>query len=194
MQVNITYGIRARSFGIAALALLVLMSPAMAQKKQKTQGPSKMPTPAELSAMSKGTKRPPTGASFYLAPIPELRNQYSMLLTDADNRAVAGTFMQSQIVIFQALVIAAKEFAQTNEGVGTIAKPVTTRFQEKDEPSFAIDVQKTATHSRFFVSMSCVAGTIILDAGAVKRGSKEQDDALFLKILPRVEAVLGGSQ
>ncbi len=193
MRLNMTHGKRRTS--ILALGVLVLLGPAgaMAQRKQKPQEPSKVPTPAELAARSKVAKRPPMGASFYLAPIPESRTQYSMLLTDADNRAVAGTFMHSQVVIFQALVIAAKEFAETNEGVGTSAKPVTTRFQEKDEPSFAIDVQKTATHSRFFVFMSCVAGTISLDAGAVKRGSKEQTDALFLKILPRVEAVLAGS-
>jgi hypothetical protein len=190
-----TQEMRPRSIRILVIAfMLVAPADSIAQTKQKPKQQSKTPTAAELTAMSKGAKRPPSGASFYLAPIPHLQNQYSMLLTDADNRAVAGTFMQSQIVTFQALVIAAREFAETNEGVGTIAKPVTTRFQEKDDPSFAIDVQKTATHSRFFVSMSSLAGRISLDAGAVKRGSKEQNDALFLKILPRVEAVLAGSQ
>lgn len=191
-----TQEMRPRSIRILVIALVMLVAPAgsIAQTKQKPKQQSKTPTAADLTAISKGAKRPPSGASFYLAPIPDLQNQYSMLLTDADNRAVAGTFMQSQIITFQALVIAAREFAETNEGVGTIAKPVTTRFQEKDERSFAIDVQKTATHSRFFVSMSSLAGRISLDAGAVKRGSKEQNDALFLKILPRVEAVLAGSQ
>lgn len=196
MRVNMTFGMRSKSIRILALAMLMLVSPVdlFAQKKQKPQGPPKPFTPAELAEMSKGKKRPPSGASFYLAPIADTLNQYSLLLTDADNRAVAGTFMLSQISIFQALVAAAKEFAETNESVGTTAKAVTTRFRDNDEPSFAIDVQKTATHSRFFVSMNCMAGKIIVDAGAVKRGSKEQGDALFLKILPRVDAVLAGSQ
>lgn len=190
------YGKRSKAFGILALAMLMLGTSAdlFAQKKQKPKGPPKQFTPAELAKMAKGKRRPPTGASFYLAPIADKQNQYSLLLTDADNRAVAGTFMLSQISIFQALVVAAKEFGETNESVGTTAKPVTTRFRDDDEPTFVIDVQKTATHSRFFVSMNCVTGKITVDAGAVKRGSKEQGDALFLKILPRVEAVLAGSQ
>ncbi len=191
-----TYGMRSKPIKAVALAMLMLVSPAgsFAQKKEKPKGPPKQFTPAELTAMSKGKKRPPAGANFYLAPISDIPNQYSLLLSDPDNRTVAGTFMLGQISIFQALVIAAKEFAETNESVGTNAKPVTTRFQDKDEQSFVIDVQKTATHSRFFVSMDCVAGKITVDAGALKRGSKQQGDALFFKILPRVEAVLAGSQ
>ena len=190
-----TYGMRSKTIRPLALAMLLLVSPAdlFAQKKEKPKGPKQF-TPAELAEMSKAIKRPPAGANFYLAPISDTPNQYSLLLTDPDNRAVAGTFVLSQISIFQALVIAAKEFAETNESAGTTAKPVTTRFRDKDEPSFAIDVQKTATHSRFFVSMNCVAGKITVDAGAVKRESKEQGNALFLKILPRVQAVLAGSQ
>ncbi|MFY9609607.1 MAG: hypothetical protein WAU45_13440 [Blastocatellia bacterium] len=191
-----TYGMRSKSIWILGLVVLMLVSPAdlFAQKKEGPKGPPKQFTPAELAEMSRGKRRPPTGASFYLAPIAGAKNQYSLLLTDADNRTVAGTFRLSQISIFQALVIAAKEFAETNESVGTTAKPVTTRFRDKDELSFVIDVQKTATHSRFFVSMNCVSGKITVDAGAIKRGSKEEGDALFLKILPRVEVVLAGSQ
>lgn len=180
---------------ILTLAMLMLVSPAglFGQKSQKPKPKPREITAAELAELSKGKKKPPAGASFYLAPIPDAQNQFSLLLTDADNRAVAGTFMLSQISIFQALVIAAKEFAETNESVGTTAKPVTTRFRDKEEPSFIIDVQKTATHSRFFVSMACVGGKITVDAGAVKRGGKDQGDALFLKILPRVEEVLARS-
>lgn len=196
MRINMTYEMPSKSIRILALVMLILVSPAslFAQERQKQTGPPKRLTPAELAELSKGKTRAPSGANFYLAPIADIPNQYSMLLTDADNRAVAGTFIFSQISIFQALVIAAKEFAETNEGVGTTAKPVTTRFADKDEPSFVIDVQKTATHSRFFISMNCVTGQIMVDAGALKRGSKEQGDILFLKILPRVEAVLAGSQ
>jgi hypothetical protein len=196
MRVNMTYGVREKVIKILALAMLMLVFPAdlFAQKKEKPKEPPKQFKPATPGEASKSKNRAPIGASFYLAPIPDARNQYSLLLTDPDNRTVAGTFMQSQISIFQALVIAATEFAETNESVGTNAKPVTTRFRDKDEPSFIIDVQKTATHSRVFVSMNCVAGKITVDAGAVKRGAKERGDALFLKILPRVEAVLAGNQ
>lgn len=146
--------------------------------------------------MHSGSKKltPPTGANFYLEAVGDSRDQYSLLLTDSDNRAVAGTFLISQLTIFQALLIEAKEFAETNDSAGTAAKSVTTRFLDKNEPSFIVDVEKTATHSRFYVSMSCVAGKITVDAGSIKRTSKDQGNPLFFNLLSRVKTVVAQSQ
>ena len=185
---------RSKSITNVALLLLMLMpSPGLfAQTKVKPQ--PRPQTPEELAKMAKGKMKPPTGASFYIAPIDESRNQYSLLLTDADNRSVAGTFLSSQVTLLQALLVTAREFAETNESVGTVSKPVTTRFRDKGEPSFVIDVQKNATHSRVFVSMSSLNGKITVDAGALKRGAKDHGDVLFLKSLSRIQTAVGESQ
>ena len=178
---------------IVALLLLMLLPSAGLIAQKKVKQPPKQLSAEELAKMSKGKMKPPTGANFYIEAIGETGNQYTMLLTDADNRSVAGTFLLSQVSLFHALLVAAKEFAETNESVGTVSKPVTTRFKDKGEPSFIVDVQKTATHSRLFVSMSSLNGKITVDSGALKRGTKDQDDVLFLKILSRVQAVVGES-
>ncbi|HWO00805.1 MAG TPA: hypothetical protein VNS63_16215 [Blastocatellia bacterium] len=174
--------------------LLMLLPSAGLIAQKKVKQPPKQLSPEELAKMSKGKMRPPTGANFYIEAIGESRSQYTLLLTDADNRSVAGTFLLSQVSLFHALVVAAREFADTNESVGTVSKPETTRFKDKGEPSFTVDVQKTATHSHFYVSMSSLNGKITVDAGALKRGAKDHDDILFLKILSRLQTVVGESQ
>lgn len=177
-----------------ALALIMLVSSGDCISQQKTKQPGQQPKPPEMHAASKPRLTPPSGASFYLEAIADTPNQYSLLLTDADNRAVAGTFLITQLTIFQALLVAAKEFGETNESAGTTAKPVTTRFRDKSEPSFVVEVQKTATHSRFYVSITCLAGKITVDAGAIKRGSKDPANPLLFTILSRVNTVVAATQ
>jgi hypothetical protein len=177
-----------------ALALIMLVSAGDCLSQQKTKQPGKQPRPPEIHTESKPRLTPPSGPSFYLEAVADAPNQYSLLLTDTDNRAVAGTFLITQLTIFQALLVAAKEFGETNESAGTTAKPVTTRFRDKSEPAFVVEVQKTATHSRFYVSLSCLAGKITVDAGAIKRGSKDQANPLLFTILSRVNAVIPPSQ
>ena len=160
------------------------------QKREKVKGAPRQPSPGAVAAKPKDTLKPPTGPSFYIEQIVETPNQYSVLLTDSDNRSVAGTFLLSQLSVFQALLVAAKDFGDSAESAGTTAKPVTTRFMDKAEPSFAIDVEKTATHSRFYVSMTCLGGKITMNAGAIKRGSKDQGSPLIFAILSRLNAVI----
>jgi len=174
---------------ILALTITVLVSFDDSFSQQKTKPSGKPAKPPEIHATSKPRLTPPTGPNFYLEAIADAPNQYSLLLTDANNRSVAGTFLISQLTIFHALLVAAKEFGETNETAGTTAKPVTTRFKDKNEPSFVVDVEKTATHSRFYISMTCLAGKITIDAGAIKRGSKDQGKPLFLSILSRINTV-----
>jgi hypothetical protein len=175
---------------IVVLALIMLVSSGDSFAQKKAKQPVKQPTPAEMHAASKRKLTPPTGSNFYLEAVADAPNQYSLLLTDADKRAVAGTFLITQLTIFQALLVAAREFGETNESAGTTAKPVTTRFRDKNEPSFVVEVEKTATQSRFYVSMSCLAGKITVDAGAIKRGSEDQGNPLFFTILSRVKTAV----
>ncbi|MEK6302494.1 MAG: hypothetical protein AABO41_17420 [Acidobacteriota bacterium] len=181
---------------IVALTLVVFVSSAdlLAEQKRAKKAPPLQSAPREVAAKPKEILRAPSGPSFYIEQISETRNQYSLLLTDSDNRSVAGTFLLSQLSLFQALMVAAKDFGETTESAGTTAKPVTTRFMDKGEPSFVIDVEKTATHSRFYVSMTSLAGKVTVNAGAVKRGSKDQGNPLFFALLSRVNAVIAESK
>jgi hypothetical protein len=188
---------QSKLIGIIMPVLVVLVMPAtpFGQKKQQPNRPPREITPEQMERMRKETTKPPTGASFYLEKIADARNQFSLLFTDADGRTVAGSFHVNQLSLFEALLVAAGEFAETEEAVGTAAKPITTRFKDKKEPSFAVDVEKIGRQSRFYVSVNCLTGKLTLDAGAIKRGDKDRGNILFLTILSRVkDAVAEGAQ
>jgi len=187
---------QSKLIGIIMPVLVMLVMPAtpLGQKKQQPKRPPREITPEQLER-HKETTRPPTGASFYLEKIADSRGQFSLLFTDADGRTVAGSFHVNQLSLFEALLVAASEFAETEEAVGTAAKPMTTRFKDKKEPAFAVDVEKIGRQSRFYVSVNCLTGKLTLDAGTVKRGDKERGSILFLSILSRVkDAVAQGDQ
>lgn len=178
---------QSKLIGIILPVLAVLVTPAtpFGQKQQPKRPPREI-TPEQIER-HKETIKPPTGANFYLEKIADTRNQFSLLFTDADGRTVAGSFYVSQLSLFEALLVAAGEFAETEEAVGTAAKPITTRFKDKKEPSFAVDVEKIGRQSRFYVSVNCLTGKLTLDAGAIKRGDKDRGNILFLTILSRVK-------
>jgi hypothetical protein len=191
---HMRFEMQSKSIRVFALALIMLIPSADLFAQKKAKHPPAQLTPAETASTSKIRLTPPSGANFYLAAIPDAVNQYSMLLTDADNRTLAGTFTRQQISLFRALLVAAKEFGETSESAGTTAKPITTRFKDKNEPSFIVDVEKTATHTRFYVSMSYLGGKITTAAGTIKRGSKDPEKLLMLTILSRIEAITGENQ
>jgi hypothetical protein len=182
------YGMQSKLIGtiIPLLVLLVMLATPFGQKKQQPKRPPREVTPEQLER-HKETIKPPTGASFYLERIADGHNQFSLLFTDADGRTVSGVFYLNQLSLFEALLVAASEFADTDEAVGTTAKPITTRFKDKKEPSFAVDVEKIGRHSRFYVSVNCLTGKLTVDAGAIKRGDKDRGSILFLSILSRVK-------
>jgi hypothetical protein len=172
---------------MSVLVLVVVPATPLGQKKQQPKRPPREITHEQIERMHKEPTRPPTGASFYLEKIADARNQFSLLFTDADGRTVAGVFYVNQLSLFEALLVAASEFADTQEAVGTAAKPITTRFKDKNEPSFTVDVEKIGRQSRFYVSVNCLTGKLTLDAGAIKRGDKDRGNILFLNILSRVK-------
>jgi hypothetical protein len=180
-------------FALCLLASLTAMAPAafaQVDKRTSTRGPSEMPMQRQMELHNKA-KKLPTGTSFYIEVVPGPPIQYSILLTDENNRAVPGSYVRPQIDIFEALLNAAKQFALTEEEAGTASRPKVTRFTDKHETAFLIDVQKTAVESHFFVTMQSLFGTLTIDAGAIKRvvkkGEEEAPEPLFYKIITRVQ-------
>src|SRR6185436_9125713 len=131
--------------------------------------------------------RPPSGTGFFIDAVGEDLSVFSLLLSDENNRTVAGTFRRAQVEIFEALMIEAKQFAETAEAVGVPGHPTTTRFMDKDEKSLIVDVQKTGLESRFFMTLQTLQGTLTVDTGAIKRGNKK-DSPLFFSALSRLQA------
>lgn len=163
---------------------------------QKTKEPVRQPSEEELLRMHrKATMVVPSGASFYIAPIVETPSQYTVLLADNEGRTVSGIFHINQVNILEALLLEAKKFADTEEAVGG-AQAVVTRFKDRKDTAFIIDVAKRGLESRFYVTVN-VLGTqrLTIDAGAIKRGPKDPNkeekkpDALFFEILSRVQKV-----
>jgi hypothetical protein len=180
---------------VFALWLLVSLTaaacPVFAQdKRTKPRGPAEMPMQKQLE-LHKTAKKLPSGTTFYIEAVAGPPLQYSILLTDNNNRSVPGTFVRPQIDIFEDLLLAAKQFALTEEEAGTVSQPKTTRFSDKHETAFLIDVQKAGVESRFFVTLKSLFGVLTIDAGAIKRvskkGDKEEPDPLFYQIITRVQ-------
>jgi hypothetical protein len=176
------------------LLLLIILVPVASFAQEKVKAPPREIPLKEQQKMDKmAIIKIPSGASFYIAPIEERPNNYSILLTDANNRTVADSFLASQIQIFEAVMVEAEKFAKTGEAAGTVDAPKITRFVDKKEPSFVIDVEKAGLQSRFYVTINCLNGKLTVDAGAIKRDGKEHQ-TLFSKILSRIQALNAAPQ
>lgn len=175
-----------KSFAVLLLCLVVLSAaPARAQKQTKHDKPL---TEEQLQQLHvKAKVRPPSGASFYIAPIVETPGRFSMSFTDADGRTVAGMYILRQIEILEALLVEAKRFAENDEAVG-YKKPVVTRLSDKNEPDFFIDVAKMGLRSQFYITVNSMDQVITVDAGAIKRGDEKAKPLLY-DILKRVRGV-----
>jgi hypothetical protein len=174
---------------ILGLLVLTVLVPIASPAQQKVKEPPKeMPLKDQLKLDRAAVMKIPSGPSFYIAPIEQHPNNFSILLSDADNRTVADSFSLAQIQIFEAVLIEAEKFAKTNEAVGTADAPVITRFVDKKEPSFVVDVEKAGIQSKFYVTLNCLNGQITVDAGTIKRDGKEHR-TLFSTILSRIQAL-----
>src|SRR5690349_7905728 len=74
-------------------------------KKSKPQGPAEPPMSKQMELHNKAAKLP-AGPDFYIQSVAGPTVQYSILLTDSDNRSVPGTFISPQIDILEALLLA----------------------------------------------------------------------------------------
>lgn len=177
MQLKLTV----RLVSIWVLAMLVTATVSAQEKKKSTRDLSEQ----QVLEFERKAHKPPSGPGLYIAPI-QGTNDFSVLLTDANNASISNILNQHQLEVFEGLLQAAKEFAQTDEAVGPVS-PVTTRLMDKDEPSLIVDVSKTGTRSRVYVTLLGIKGRLTADAGEIIRGSKKEPNAPFLKMLSQVQ-------
>ncbi|MFY9555233.1 MAG: hypothetical protein WAV20_25960 [Blastocatellia bacterium] len=173
---------------LGALGLLTLLITGAGFSQEKASQPRRDPAQQALRdrELEKKALRPPTGPSFYVAPIEGSSPLFSVLLTDGSGRSVSGSYTSNQIDIFEAVLEAAKAFAFTDEKVGA-GEPITTRFMEQHEWSLFVDVSKMGKQSLFYVSLISPTGRLTAEAGEIIRGSKKEPSALLLKMLSQVQ-------
>jgi hypothetical protein len=126
--------------------------------------------------------------SFSLNRLPENPKQYSLVISDADERSISGSFSVDQLQILRAIMVEAEKFALTGEAVGT-KEPITTRFMDKQEPAFVVDVQKSSNQSLLFLTLKTDIGRATWEAGRTMRGTR-REEGLFFDLLSRLESVL----
>ena len=128
------------------------------------------------------------GASVNLNRLPENPRQYSLIISDDDEHVVSGAFSIEQLQILRAIMMEAEKFAFSEEGVGA-KEVITTRFMDKQEPAFIIDVQKVGNQSLFFLTLNTETGRTTWEAGKTIRSSR-REDGFFFDLLSRLESVL----
>ena len=179
---------------VFASTMLLVCAVAFAQKDTPQSKPQPKPyTDEEIRKMSKGKLQPPSGASFYVGPVDGAPGRFSMLLTDSERRFVQESYLVGQLEVIAAVMVEAQKFSRTEESAGKIP-PVITRFSDKQEPTFMVDVEKKADQSRFFVTIKAVGGSkLTLDMGAFKRSdpdAKGNENGLFFKLLERIRSAI----
>lgn len=148
-------------------------SPVEARKNSGAAGSSAQETPE---------------VSFSLNRLPENPRRYSLIISDADEHNMSGTFSVEQLQILRAIMTEAEKFAVTAEAVGG-KEPITTRFIDKNEPAFLCDVQKNGMESAFFLTLTTEIGRVTLNAGKIIRSTK-REQGIFFELLSRLEAIL----
>ena len=162
-----------------------------AAQKQEAKPPQPSAIDLNRGDLRKGMK-PPSGPSFYIGPVEGSASMFSILLSDGGGTTVAGSFTLQQIDVFEAVLEAARDFALTDEKVGSGA-PITTRLMEQHEWSLFVDVSKIGDKSRFFISLVTPQGKLTAAAGEITRGSKKEHSAMLLDVLSQIkDAKVGG--
>src|SRR5712692_451797 len=116
--------------------------------------------------------------SFSLIQLPENPRQYSLAISDTDERGISGSFSVDQLQILRAIMVEADKFAVTGEAVGT-KEPITTRFMDKQEPAFIVDVQKVGNESLLFLTLKTAIGRLTMEAGRVMRNTRREEGFFF---------------
>lgn len=126
--------------------------------------------------------------TFSLTRLPENPKQYSLVLSDPDERSISGVFSIGQLQILRALMAEAEKFALSEEAVGA-KEPTITRFADKQEQAFLVDVEKLGNQSRLFVTISSEIGRMTADAGRINR-SVRREEGFFFDLLSRLQSEL----
>jgi hypothetical protein len=135
-----------------------------------------------------GPRSEPQQATFSLTRLPEDARQYSLVLSDGDEQTISGNFSVDQLQILRAIMTEAEKFALDGEAAGT-KDPITTRFTDKHESAFIVDVEKLGPQSRLFITLKTEIGRITLNAGRIIRSTR-REEGFFFDLLSSLESVL----
>ena len=102
--------------------------------------------------------------------------------------SISGVFSIGQLQILRALMAEAEKFALSEEAVGA-KEPTVTRFADKQEQAFLVDVEKLGNQSRLFVTISSEIGRMTADAGRINR-SVRREEGFFFDLLSRLQSEL----
>jgi hypothetical protein len=132
-----------------------------------------------------------TEGSYRLTRTAGDRTQFSLIIYESEERTVSGVFSIDQLKILQALMAEAEKFALTGEATGT-DNPTTTRFYDKQEIAFIVDVQKIGTRSQLFFTLKTDIGRLTVSAGTINRGTR-REQGFFFDLLSQVESEVAKS-
>src|ERR1044072_2301825 len=172
--------------------------PSNSERRTSSQSPQKKPPPqkplteAELQKLAATKSKPPTGASFYMAPIVDQPGNYTVLVTDDNGRNASDQISTRELPVLEAILDAAKAFALNNESVGQ-SKTQTTRFSDDQLPRYVVDVSKVGNKSQFILKLNSLLGRVTLDAGSIKRTDREPT-TMFYDILNIIKKAIAGEQ
>lgn len=126
--------------------------------------------------------------NFSLTRIPENPRQYSLVVTSGEEQSISGSFSVDQLQILRAIMTEAEKFALVSDATGT-KEPITTRFEDKVERAFIVDVEKLGNQSRLFLTLKTEIGRMTVVAGKVVRSTR-REEGFFFDLLSRLESVL----
>ena len=168
------------------LSAVLLPTSGFAQKP--THKPAQAPPPPTSAPT---VIVPQSGSSFFVGPVEAAPGTFSVLLSEG-RQSVTGIFSYKQIEVFEAVLQAAKEFAQSDEAVGK-TNPIITRLMDQHEWSLFVDVSKKGDRSQYYVTLITVSGKLTAAAGEIVRGNKkEEPKTLFADILSKLKEAKEG--
>src|SRR5262245_3438062 len=126
--------------------------------------------------------------NFTLTRLAENPKRYSLVVSDDDENTFSGLFSVDQLEILRAMMLEAEKFSLTEEAAGG-GQHSTTRFMDKEEPAFLVDVQKAGNLSFIFLTLKAEIGTKTWTAGKVTRTTK-REIGFFFDLLSRLESIL----
>lgn len=130
----------------------------------------------------------PQEVTFNLNRLPENPKQYSLVISDEEEHVSSGSFSVDQLQILRAIMVEAEKFAFSEEAVGT-KEPITTRFTDKQESAFIVDVQKAGNQSQLFLTITTETSRMTMPAGRIVRSTR-REEGFFFGLLSRLESLL----
>lgn len=125
--------------------------------------------------------------TFNLTRIPEKAARYSLVISDSDEHVISSDFSISQLEILKTVLLEAEKFALNEEGVG-VSEPMTTRFQDKKEQGFTVDVEKFHNQSRLFLTLTNDEHSQTAEAGRTNRSTR-REVGFFFELVWRLESM-----